>query len=198
MSRKLSVIILLTLTLAACRSREVQSAGPPPPVPVTVAIASQQSVPEDIRAIGSVEPSATVQIKSQIAGELTAVHFTEGGNVKKGDLLFEIDPRPYQDALRQAESTTVRDRAQLRQAEANLAKDNAQLNNAQILAKRYDELHKEGVTSLEQSQQMQTNMDALRQSIRADQAAIESSRAAVETDLAAEERAKLDLNYCQI
>ena len=198
MSRKLSVIILLTLTLAACRSREVQSAGPPPPVPVTVAIASQQSVPEDIRAIGSVEPSATVQIKSQIAGQLNAVHFTEGGNVKKGDLLFEIDPRPYQDALRQAEATVNRDRAQLRQAEANLVKDQAQWKNNDTLAARYESLHKEGVVSREQSEQMRTNEQTIRGSVNADTAAVESARASVETDLAAVERAKLDLVYCQI
>ena len=193
-------LVAFVLLLGGCRSKPTKAAGAGgmPLVPVTVAVATEESVPNEIRAIGNVDPSATVQIKSQIAGELTAVHFIEGSNVKKGDLLFEIDPRPYQDAMRQAQATTARDRAQLQQAEANLAKDNAQLNNAQILANRYDALHKEGVTSLEQSQQMQTNMDALRQSIRADQAAIESNRAAVETDLAAEERAKLDLTYCQI
>jgi multidrug efflux system membrane fusion protein len=163
-----------------------------------VAVASEESVPEEIHAIGSVEPSATVQIKSQIAGELTAVHFIEGGNVKKGDLLLEIDPRPYQEALRQAEAMTARDRAQLQQAQANLDKDAAQRKNAEVLAARYEALHKEGVTSLEQSQQMQTNLDALQQSIRADQAAIESNRASVETDVAAVERAKLELSYCQI
>ncbi len=196
--RNLSITVLIALLLSACRSREVKSAGPPPPVPVTVAVATEESVPEEIRAIGGVEPSATVQIKSQIAGELTAVHFTEGGNVQKGDLLIEIDSRPYQEALRQAEAATAKDRAQLQQAEANLGKDNAQLKNAEILAARYDSLRKEGVTSREQSEQMQTNMDSLRQSARADQAAIESSRASVDTDIAAVERAKLDLSYCQI
>lgn len=190
--------VAFVLLLGGCRSRTVKSAGPPPPVPVTVAVATEESIPNEIHAIGNVDPSATVQIKSQIAGELTAVHFVEGGTVKKGDLLLEIDPRPYQDALRQAEATTARDRAQMQQAEANLAKDNTQLKNAEVLAARYNSLRKEGVTSLEQSQQMETNMDALRQSARADQAAIESNRAAVETDLAAEAKAKLDLSYCEI
>jgi multidrug efflux system membrane fusion protein len=194
----LLIAILLALLLSACRSREVKSAGAPPPVPVTVAVATEESIPEEIHAFGGVEPSATVQIKSQIAGELTAVHFVEGGNVNKGDLLIEIDSRPYQDALHQAEAATAKDRAQLQQAEANLGKDNAQLKNAEVLAARYESLRKEGVTSREQSEQMQTNLDSLRGSVRADQAAIESSRASVETDLAAEERAKLDLNYCQI
>jgi multidrug efflux system membrane fusion protein len=194
----LFIAVSFALILSACRSREVKSAGPPPPVPVTVALATEESVPEEIRAIGGVEPSATVQIKSQIAGELTAVHFTEGGNVQKGDLLIDIDSRPYQEALRQAEAATAKDRAQLQQSEANLGKDNAQLKNAEILAARYDSLRKEGVTSREQSEQMQTNMDSLRQSVRADQAAIESSRASVDTDIAAAEKAKLDLSYCQI
>lgn len=186
------------MLLAACRAREVKSAGPPPPVPVSVAVASQESVPQDIRAIGTVEASATVQIKSQIAGELTAVRFVEGGNVRKGDLLLEIDPRPYQEALRQAESAVTRDRAQLRQAEANLGRDTAQLKNAEVLAARYDSLQKEGVTSREQSEQMRTNAESLRQSIRADAAAVESARAAVENDLAAVSKAKLDLGYCEI
>jgi membrane fusion protein, multidrug efflux system len=195
---KHSIAIVFALLLSACRSREVKSAGPPPPVPVNVAVATEESVPEEIHAMGAVEPSATVQIKSQIAGELMAVHFTEGGNVQKGALLLEIDPRPYQDALRQAEAATARDRAQLEQAEANLAKDNAQMKNAEVLAARYESLQKEGVTSREQSEQMQTNLESLRQSAHADQAAIESNRAAVETDLAAVERAKLDLSYCTI
>ena len=194
----LPIALLFALILSACRTRDVKSAGPPPPTPVTVAVATEESIPEEITGIGAVEPSATVQIKSQIAGELTAVHFTEGGNVKKGDLLLEIDARPYQEALRQAEAATAKDRAQLQQAEANLAKDNAQMKNAETLAARYDSLRKDGVTSREQSEQMQTNLESLKQSARADQAAIESSRAAVESDLASAERAKLELAYCQI
>lgn len=198
MSPRWTIVLVGALALGGCRSREVRSAGPPPPVPVTVAIAAQQSIPEEIHAVGAVEPSATVQIKSQIAGQLTAVHFSEGGAIKKGDLLFEIDARPYQEALRQAETTVQRDRAQLQQAEANLDRDNAQLKNAEVLAARYDALHKEGVTSREQSEQMDTNLATIRQSIRADKAAIESARASVETDLAAVDRAKLDLSYCRI
>ena len=198
MSRKLCITLLLTLLLGACRSREVRSAGPPPPVPVTVAVATQESVPQEIRAVGTVEASSTVQIKSQIAGELTAVRFTEGGNVQKGDLLLEIDPRPYQEALRQAEAAVSRDRAQAQQAQANLAKDNAQLKNADVIAERWQSLQKQGVTSREQSDQMRTNADALRESARADAAAIQSAGASVENDLAAVAKAKLDLSYCKI
>ncbi len=195
---KLAIIVAVILALGACRSREVKSAGPPPPVPVSVAVATQESVPQDIRAVGAVEPSSTVQIKSQIAGELTEVRFVEGGEVRKGDRLFQIDPRPYQEALRQAESAVSRDRAQLRQAEANLAKDNAQLKNADAIAARWGALEKQGVIAREQSDQMRTNADTLRESVRAGNAAIESARASVENDLAAVEKAKLDLSYCEI
>ena len=155
-------------------------------VPVSVAVAEQKPVPLEVRAVGSAEAFSTVQIKSQIAGELLSVRFTEGADVNKGDLLFEIDPRPYQEALRQAEAALDKDHAQLRQAEANLARDRAQSKNAQAEAARYEELVKEGVVASPRNpNSSSTNADALRESIRADQAAIESARAAIESDRAA-------------
>ncbi len=120
--------------------KEVRSAGAPPAVPVSVATAVQQSVPVEIHAIGTVEASKVVQVKSQIAGELMSVHFIEGSDIQKGDLLFEIDPRPYQEALRQAEGAVAKDRAQLAQAEANLGRDRAQLKFADADAARYEAL----------------------------------------------------------
>lgn len=151
-----------------------------------------------VKVVGNVEPVATIQIKSQVAGELTSVKFTEGGNVNKGDLLFEIDSRPYKEALRQAEAALARDNAQLRQAEANLGRDQAQFKNAQSDAARYDSLAKQGVVSRQQHDQFKTNADALQESIRADQAAMESYRANIESDRAAIDKAKLDLSYCEI
>src|SRR6266851_7920537 len=105
---------------------KVQTAGALPAVPVSVAVATQESLPVEITAVGAVEPSETVQVKSQIAGELMTVRFVEGSDINKDDLLFEIDPRPYREALRQAEAALARDTALLRQAEANLARDAAQ------------------------------------------------------------------------
>ena len=196
----MSAIGFLTtaLLLAGCKSSQTHSAGPPPPTPVSVAVVTQESVPVEIHAIGAVEASATVQVKSQIAGELMSVKFTEGGNINRGDLLFEIDPRPYREALRQAEAAVARDAAQLRQAEANLARDQAQSRNADVEATRYEALVKEGVVSRTQYDLARTNSDALREAIRADQAAIESARASLESDRAAVDRAKLDLSYCEI
>src|SRR5882672_798506 len=102
-------IAVAAALLTSCNSPKVQTAGPPPAVPVSVVVATQESIPVEIRGIGSVEPSETVQVKSQIAGELMTVRFTEGSDVKQGDLLFEIDPRPYREALRQAEAALARD-----------------------------------------------------------------------------------------
>lgn len=172
--------------------------GPPPAMPVTVAQAAVQSVPMGVRAVGTVEPYATVQVKSLVAGPLLKVHFVEGSDVKAGDLLFEVDPRPYREALRQAQGAVARDQAQMRQAEANLGRDQAQLRNAENDAARYQTLVNEKIVSKSQFDQYKTNADALRESVRADQAAIETARATLETDRAAVDRAQLDLSYCEI
>ena len=193
-----SIIGLFCSLLCGCNSPKAQSGGAPPPVPVSVAAATRETAPVEIHAIGTVEPSAIVQVKSQISGELLSVHFVEGGNVNKGDLLFKIDPRPHEEALRQAEAALQKDTAQVQQAEANRARDIAQQKNAQAEAERYIALAKEGVISRSQSEQYRTSADALRESVQAGQAAIESARASVESDRSAVDRAKLDLGYCEI
>jgi multidrug efflux system membrane fusion protein len=165
---------------------------------VTVATAASESVPVEIRVVGAVEPSSTVQIKSQVAGELTQANFTEGQNVEKGQLLFEIDARPYEEALRQAEANVARDRAQLNQSEATRLKDIASLKNAAADADRYTALQKEGVVSKQQADAARTSADVLKESIRADEAAIESARASMNADASAVATAKLNLGYCRI
>jgi multidrug efflux system membrane fusion protein len=137
-------------------------------------------------------------VKSQIAGQLERVHFTEGQDVARGALLFEIDSRPYREALRQAEAAVARDRAQLHQAEAELARSLAQSRNADADAARYTELAKAGVISRAQHDQARTSAEVYRESARASQAAIESARAALESDQAAVEKARLDIAYCEI
>jgi multidrug efflux system membrane fusion protein len=169
-----------------------------PPVPVTLATAGTQAVLQEVQAIGNVEPFATVQVRPQVAGELMRANFTEGQNVKKGDLLFQIDPRPFREALRQAEAAAARDRALLKQAEANLSRDQAQQKNADTDAQRSQQLVKEGIIARSQYDTSRTNADVYAESVRADQAAIQSARASLDSDLAAIEKAKLDLNYCEI
>jgi membrane fusion protein, multidrug efflux system len=191
-------LALTLLLLTGCKQQKVQTTSGPPTVPVSVAKASSESVPLDVRVVGTVEASSTVQVKSQVAGELLRAAFAEGQNVAKGALLFEIDSRQYRDALRQAQAAVARDRAQLRQAEATLAKELAQSKNADAEAGRYAELAKAGVISRAQHEQISTSADVSREGVRAAQAAIESSRAALESDLAAIDKAKLDISYCEI
>jgi len=189
----------LALALTGCKQNEVHSmAGGPPVVPVSVARVAQQSVPTELRVVGSVEASAIVQIKSQIAGELVKVAFTEGQNVNRGDLLFGIDPRPYEDALRQAEAAMSRDRAQIAQSEASLARDSAQAKYAETDAARNAELQKEGLASKSQFDQSRSAADVSRETVRATNAGIDSAKAALEADVAAAAAARLNLSYCEI
>jgi multidrug efflux system membrane fusion protein len=167
-------------------------------VPVSAARATQESVPTELRVVGTVEASAIVQVKSQIAGELLQVGFTEGQNVAKGQMLFEVDPRPYQEALRQAEANVARDRAQIGQFEASLARDAAQAQFNKTDADRYSELLKAGVVSRSQSDQARTSADVARESERATKASLESAKAALESDQAAVGTARLNLSYCKI
>ena len=139
-------------------------------MPVTVSTVIQKTVPVQLRAIGNVEAYSTVSVKSQIGGELIRIHFKEGQDVKKGDILFTIDPRPYEAALKQAE--------------ANLARDTAQLENARVDARRYGELVSKGYVAQQQYDQIQTNAAALEATVLADKAAVEN--------------AKLQLSYCFI
>jgi membrane fusion protein, multidrug efflux system len=142
----------------------VQSAGPPaqPLVPVTVAPVVRKTVPVEVRAIGNVMAYSTVAVKSRIAGQLLKVSFQEGQDVRKGDLLFTIDARPFQAALKQAEAT--------------LAHDQYQAANAAADAARYEALYKQGIIPRQQADQSRANADALKAQVNADQAAIENAK----------------------
>ncbi|MEI9974381.1 MAG: biotin/lipoyl-binding protein [Ignavibacteriota bacterium] len=100
-------------------------------VPVVAVKAKRGTIGVYINGLGAVTPIYTTMVKSRVDGELISVHFKEGDIVQKGDLLIEIDPRPYQAALEQAEGTLVRDQAILANAKvdmdryANLLKQNA-------------------------------------------------------------------------
>ena len=169
-----------------------------PPVPVSVGSAVRQGVPIQVRAVGNVEPYSSVQIKAQVGGPLLSVKFMEGTNVNQGDLLFEIDPRPFREALRQAEAAVAKDEAQQRVAEANLARSRAQLKNAQQEAQRFEQLSKEGISTRMQEDQIRTAAEVAEQTLKSDEAVLEGIRAALEADHAAVEQARLNLSYCAI
>jgi len=139
-------------------------------VPVLVATVVQRNVPIQIRAVGNVEAYTTVSIKSQVTGVINKAHFIEGQDVKKDQLLFTIDPRPFDAALKQAE--------------ANLARDNAQLKNLREQVRRYAELLDKEYVSREQYDQIKTNADAAESIVDADKAAVDN--------------AKVQLSYCYI
>ena len=191
--------MLAAVWLAGCNSQnQVRSAAPPAPIPVSVAITNVESVPVDVRAVGTVEASAVIQVKSQVSGELVKVAFEEGADVKQGDLLFVIDERPYQEALHQAENALAKDTALLGQAQANLNRDIAQSKSLVADAARYSELARQGVVSKSQSDQSTSAAEAIQATITADQAAMESTKAAIEGDRTAITTAKLNLSYCEI
>lgn len=199
--RKLTLqfcLALAILVLWGCQSRSAPSPRQPAAVPVVVAAAVQKPVAIQVSRIGNVQPYSSIAVKAQIGGELTGVYFTQGQFVRKGDLLFQIDPRPYEQALRQAQATLARDIAQVNQAKANLVRDLAQAKNARTEADRYATLARQGIISTEQNDERQTSSAAFQASVDADRAAIESSEAAVASDKAAVENARLNLTYCQI
>jgi multidrug efflux system membrane fusion protein len=188
----------LLLLLAGCQTQKNQAAGPPPPVPVSVATATEESVPNEVHVVGTVEPSSVIQVKSQISGTLDKVSFAEGADVKDGDLLFEIDQRPYVETLRQAQASLARDAANLQQAEANVNRDKAQSKSLEADAGRFAQLAKDGIVARNQNEQAQAAAEANRATIQADQAAVESLKASIDSDRSAIERAKLDITYCEI
>lgn len=160
------IAVCLTLTLAAltgCSKQNAQAANPVrPPAPVVVSTVEQHDVPLQIIAIGNVEAYQTVQIRSMVSGEIETIHFKEGDNIRKGQLLYTLDKRPFQAALDQAQG--------------NLKRDEAQEANAKLEAARYTDLEKQGVISREQADLERTTENANTAAVYADQAALQAAK----------------------
>ncbi|MBS1826075.1 MAG: efflux RND transporter periplasmic adaptor subunit [Acidobacteria bacterium] len=167
-------------------------------VPVAVAKVKTMEVPVEIHVIGTVEPYATVVLKAQVGGEIKSVHFREGETVKSGDLLFSIDPRTMEAEVRRIEANLARDEAVLKQGQANLARDMQQAENARVQAERYERLTKEGVISKEMNDNVQSNMKALAEGVKASRASLESVKAQAEANRAALEAQKIQLSYAKV
>jgi multidrug efflux system membrane fusion protein len=161
-------------------------------------VVSQKDVPLEIQVIGNVEAYSTISVKAQVGGQLTNVYFHEGDYVKSGDLLFTIDPRPFEAALNQAIANLAQNEAALGQAQANLARDTAQNKYTQANAARYAELFEGGVVSKDQSEQLRAAADASSQALAADAAAIESAKANIGASKAAADNARVQLSYTGI
>jgi len=171
--KHLPQLALAALLIAGCSKKAEKPAagrGRGGPVPVTTAVAEQKDVPLELKAIGTVRPFATVSIKPRVDGQLGTIGFRQGEEVKKGQLIFQIEPRAFEVALNQAEAVLARDIASMQNAEADM--------------KRTDDL---------------ANTKAVSASVvdvnRAKAAAL---RATVEADKAAVEIARVQLSYCSI
>jgi len=167
-------------------------------VPVAAATVVSKPAPIQVRAIGQVEAYSSVQIKAHVAGQVFKVNFQEGQDVKKGDLLFAIDPRPFEDAIKQIQANIARDTALKKQAEATIAKDLAQANYAEVEAARYKKLVEDGVVSREQYEQLRANSQTQRATVEADRATAASAEQEIKADNASLESARLQLSYCTI
>jgi membrane fusion protein, multidrug efflux system len=169
----LGLTLAICAALAGCSSQQAKSAkagGPPPAVPVGVAAVKQSDFNVYLNGLGSVEAFYTVSLKTRIDGQIMQVNFNEGQDVKKGDLLIVIDPRPYEVALQQAQ--------------ANLQKDEAQLTNAKAQYERNRVLYEQGVVAKQDLDTLQASFGTFEGTIASDKAAIEN--------------AKLNLTYCYI
>jgi membrane fusion protein, multidrug efflux system len=162
-------LALIFAGLAAC-NKKPEANFERPPAPVTVARAVAQDVPVYIDAVGKTVAREVVSVQPQVSGRITQIHFTDGANVKIGDLLFTIDPRPYQ--------------AQLNQAEANVAQAEAALSLAKVNFARVEKVSDPRAVS--------------RQDFDARKSAVESAEATLKQNRAAVENARLNLEYCTI
>ncbi len=140
------------------------------PVPVLLTNVMVRTVPVEVVTFGTVEPLTTVAVKSQITGILAKVLFSEGQDVKDGELLFEVDPRSPEAALKQAEAT--------------LAKDRIQMENATKEAGRQETLLKKGISAQDTCDEAVTAADTLKAMVRSDEAVVDNAR--------------LQLSYCSI
>lgn len=158
------------MVAGGCGKQQEAAAPRQPTVSVVVGMVTQKTVPIKISAIGNVEPYSTVSIKAQVAGDMTEVHFTEGDFVHKGQLLLEIDPRPYQDTLSQARAALARDKA-------------VALNN-RAQAQRYQKLLEAGVVAAQDAESYTSTAEAANALVNADEAAVQT--------------AELNLEFCKI
>lgn len=167
---RLVVMALIAISVCSCKDKTTKAPKVRPPAPVAVASSVIATVPVYLEAVGTVESLAQVSIKSMVNGEITRVHFTEGQDVSKGAVLFTIDPRPYETAIKKAEADLSRIKAQLATARSN--------------AERYGKLVKDGIVTAEQYDLFRTQAESLEADLTSQKANIDSL--------------KVQLSYCTI
>jgi membrane fusion protein, multidrug efflux system len=171
-------LLLITVAIAsltACGKKDqaqAANASARPAAPVVVAVAEQRDVPVQLSAIGNVESYQTVQIRSQVNGQIQSIFFKEGQDVHKGQLLFQLDKKPFQ--------------ADLDKAMGMLQHDEAQAANSRLQAERYNVLETQGVASKEQADQVRAQAKADASAVYADRAAVDAAKVQLQyTDIKA-------------
>src|SRR5215470_50735 len=205
--------LVLAAALAGCNRNSGAAAGPPPPV-VKVVSVTEQDVPISVEYVGTLVGYINAQIRARVSGHLMSQNYTEGSVVKTGDLLFQVDPRPFQVALDQAEAKLLQAESQLSQARAQVTASQAQVEQA--LAKvtqeeaqvkraeadqrkteldvgRYTPLAQRGsVSQQELDNAVQTNLANLA-TVASARAAVQNSQANVSNTRASLEKARADV-----
>ena len=208
-------VVLLIIVVAAFAYFTSEHEKKPPEVKraavVRVASVEKANVPRVLRALGHVEPMSTVAVRSRVDGELVDVLFAEGDRVKTGQRLFTIDPRPFDEAIRQlaakvaqakadvskCRSLIAKDRSELTRLAANRERDMAEEANARRDHARYQELVKEGAVSVEQENRYATNVASLSATVKADTAAMENEKSVIQSDQAQLEAAQAALKAAE-
>jgi membrane fusion protein (multidrug efflux system) len=191
-----AVIATSALMLTGCQQ---QRAAMPTMVPeVQIAPVVVEDVPVAKEWIGSLEGRVNAQIRAQVSGYLMKQDYSEGANVRKGQLMFEIDPRPFQAALNLAKGSLAQAEGNLLQARANLAQNKARLGKADLDVKRYTPLAKTKAISQEELDNATQSQLEATAAVHASEAAIESAKAAIQSAQAAVENAQLNLSFTRI
>jgi len=195
----LSLFAVSAILFTGCTNKAAQQGGfERPPAPVSVSAAVAEDVPTYLDAIGKTVAREVVTIQPQVSGRITKIHFTDGANVRKGDMLFTIDTRPFAANLSQAQANVAKDQALKKQAEANLAREVAQAKWGLVQVNRYKVLAEQGVVSREQYEEFRANLDSLNANVGSARAAVNSAAEIIKVDTAAVESAKVQLSYCFI
>ncbi len=198
-------LIAAALTVSSCTRATSSAAGPPRPPEVEVAPVEQRDIPVYREWIGTLDGMVNAAIRAQVTGYLLSQNYAEGSFVRKGQLLFEIDPRPFQAAVDQARGQLAQANGQLAQAKAQLVQAQAQLLSAeasqlktQLNVDKYVPLNNlKAITQQDMDDATQNNLAAKAQ-VEAAKAQVETAKAQIEASSAAVEAAKAALETAQV
>jgi membrane fusion protein (multidrug efflux system) len=200
-----AIVIALLIVVGGSKSKGKAPAAAPPPANVEVAQVERRDVPIYSEWIGTLDGMVNAEIRAQVTGYLLRQNYKEGSFVRKGQLLFEIDPRPFQAALDQANGDLAKAQAQLAQANSQLLQSQAQLAQAeanqvrtQLDVDRYTPLAKEkAITTQEYDNSVQSNIAAKAQ-VKASNAGVETAKSAIIAANAAVEAAKATVKTAEL